>query len=144
MLLQNVGHYQTNQLNLWCQNPKVHQTLPLSWATWFHSTPPPPANFPKILQDLMMEAVRTSEVLVYSETTRCCIPEGSNLHTRGCENLKSFSSAGIWSTPSHHQTLNIISNSNTGSQLLFLEIWVHFLTCLCISIFCMCYQYTIS
>jgi hypothetical protein len=38
---------------------------------------------------LMMEAVRTSETSVYSETTRRYIPEGSNLHTRRRENLKS-------------------------------------------------------
>jgi hypothetical protein len=29
---------------------------------------------------LMTEAVRTSETSVYSDTTRCYIPEGSNLH----------------------------------------------------------------
>jgi hypothetical protein len=40
----------------------------------------------------MMEAVRTSETSVYSnETTRRYIPEGSNLHTRRHENLKSHS-----------------------------------------------------
>jgi hypothetical protein len=39
---------------------------------------------------LMMEAVRTSEMSVYSkETTLHCIPEGSNLYTRRRENLKS-------------------------------------------------------
>jgi hypothetical protein len=39
---------------------------------------------------LMMEAVRTSETLVYSnETTWRYIPEGSNLHSRRRENLKS-------------------------------------------------------
>jgi len=38
----------------------------------------------------MMEAVRTSETSVYyNETTRRYIPEGSNLHTRRRENLKS-------------------------------------------------------
>jgi hypothetical protein len=38
----------------------------------------------------MMEAVRTSETSVYSkETTRRYIPEGSKLHTRRRENLKS-------------------------------------------------------
>jgi hypothetical protein len=31
---------------------------------------------------LMMEAVRTSETPVYSETTRRYIPEGSNLHSQ--------------------------------------------------------------
>jgi hypothetical protein len=37
-----------------------------------------------------MEAVRTPETSVYSnETTRRYIPEGSNLHTRRHENLKS-------------------------------------------------------
>jgi hypothetical protein len=39
---------------------------------------------------LMMEAVRTFETSVYSkETTRRYIPDISNLHTRGHENLKS-------------------------------------------------------
>jgi hypothetical protein len=38
---------------------------------------------------LMMEAVQTSELLVYcNETTPRYIPEGSNLHTRHRENLK--------------------------------------------------------
>jgi hypothetical protein len=38
----------------------------------------------------MMEAVRNFETLVYSnETTWHYIPEGSNLHTCRCENLKS-------------------------------------------------------
>jgi hypothetical protein len=36
-----------------------------------------------------MEAVRTSETPVYSETTLRYIPEGSHLHTRRRENLKS-------------------------------------------------------
>jgi hypothetical protein len=36
-----------------------------------------------------MDAVRTSETSVYSETTGRYIPEGSNLHTRRRENLKS-------------------------------------------------------
>jgi hypothetical protein len=35
-----------------------------------------------------MEAVRTSETSVYSKTTRRYIPEGSQLHTRRCENLE--------------------------------------------------------
>jgi hypothetical protein len=40
--------------------------------------------------DLMMETVRTCETSVYSnETTRRYIPEGSYLHTRRRENLKS-------------------------------------------------------
>jgi hypothetical protein len=39
---------------------------------------------------LMMEAIRTSEMLVHSnETTRRYIPEDSKLHTRRRENLKS-------------------------------------------------------
>jgi hypothetical protein len=39
---------------------------------------------------LMMEAVRTSEMSVYSkETTKRYIPEHSKLHTRRLENLKS-------------------------------------------------------
>jgi hypothetical protein len=39
---------------------------------------------------LMMEAVRTSETLVYSnETTRRYIPDDSKLHTSRRENLKS-------------------------------------------------------
>jgi len=37
---------------------------------------------------MMMEAVRTSETSVYSETTRHYIPEGSHLHTRSRESLK--------------------------------------------------------
>jgi hypothetical protein len=37
----------------------------------------------------MMEAVRTSETSVYSETTLHYIPDGCNLHTRCCENRKS-------------------------------------------------------
>jgi hypothetical protein len=39
--------------------------------------------------ELMMEAVRTSETSVSSETTRRYIPEDSDLHTRRRENLKS-------------------------------------------------------
>jgi hypothetical protein len=39
---------------------------------------------------LMMEEVRTSEMLVHSnETTRQYIPEDSELHSRRRENLKS-------------------------------------------------------
>jgi hypothetical protein len=38
---------------------------------------------------LMMEAVRTSAMLVYYKTTRHNIPEGSNRHTHCHENLKS-------------------------------------------------------
>jgi hypothetical protein len=38
---------------------------------------------------LMMEAVQTSETLVYFETTRCYVPEGCHLHTHCHENLKS-------------------------------------------------------
>jgi hypothetical protein len=38
---------------------------------------------------VMMEAVRTSETSVYSKATRRYIPEGSHLHTRRRENLKS-------------------------------------------------------
>jgi hypothetical protein len=37
---------------------------------------------------VMMEAVRTFETSVYSDTTRRYIPEGSNLHTRRRENFK--------------------------------------------------------
>jgi hypothetical protein len=37
----------------------------------------------------LMEAVRTSETSVYSESTLRYIPEGSNLHTRCHKNLKS-------------------------------------------------------
>jgi hypothetical protein len=38
----------------------------------------------------MIEAIRTSETSVYSnQTTRCHISEGSRLHTRCRENLKS-------------------------------------------------------
>jgi hypothetical protein len=44
----------------------------------------------ELLIALMMEAVRTSETSVYySEITRRNIPEGSNLHIRLRENLKS-------------------------------------------------------
>jgi hypothetical protein len=38
---------------------------------------------------VMLEAVCTSEISVYSETTRRYIPEGSNLHTHCHEDLKS-------------------------------------------------------
>jgi hypothetical protein len=39
----------------------------------------------------MMEAARTSETLVnFYQTTRCCNPEDSNLHTHRRENLKSY------------------------------------------------------
>jgi hypothetical protein len=39
---------------------------------------------------LMMKAVHTSETSVYSnETTRRCVPEGSDIHTCRSENLKS-------------------------------------------------------
>jgi hypothetical protein len=38
---------------------------------------------------LIMEAVSTSEISVYSnETTRRCIPEGSNIHIRRLENVE--------------------------------------------------------
>jgi hypothetical protein len=36
-----------------------------------------------------MEAIRTSETLVFFETTRRCIPEDSHFHTRRLTNLKS-------------------------------------------------------
>jgi hypothetical protein len=50
-----------------------------------------PANLlMRLIFVLMMEAVRTTEMSVYSdETARRYIPEGSNLHTRRHENLKS-------------------------------------------------------
>jgi hypothetical protein len=39
----------------------------------------------------MMEVARTSETLVnFYQTTRRCNPEDSHLHTRRCENLKSY------------------------------------------------------
>jgi hypothetical protein len=39
---------------------------------------------------VMMEAVRTSEMLVsFNETTWCFIAEGCDIHTCRCENLKS-------------------------------------------------------
>jgi hypothetical protein len=48
------------------------------------------ASIIRVIIALMMEAVRTSETSVYSkETTKHYIPEASNLHTRGHENLKS-------------------------------------------------------
>jgi hypothetical protein len=46
------------------------------WEKWISNT-------------LMIEAVLTSETLVYPETTRCNIPKGFHLHTRRRENLKS-------------------------------------------------------
>jgi hypothetical protein len=43
-----------------------------------------------------MEVVRTSETLVYyNKATWCNIPEGSNLHTRHHENLKSIFKLGL-------------------------------------------------
>jgi hypothetical protein len=53
-----------------------------------------------------MEAVRTSETLVYlKETTRRYIPEGSNLHTRPRENLKSHMFVVCFATPFQQQRL---------------------------------------
>jgi hypothetical protein len=47
----------------------------------------------------MMEAVRTSETSVYyNETTRRYIPEGSDLHTRCRENLKSHNEIILFKT----------------------------------------------
>jgi hypothetical protein len=43
----------------------------------------------------MMKAVRTSETSVYSETTRRYIPEGSHVHARRRENLKSHKIVGL-------------------------------------------------
>jgi hypothetical protein len=55
----------------------------------------------------MMKAVRTSETLVYSETTQRYIPEGSNLHTRRHENPKSHKIYSVRATLSvHHITLD--------------------------------------
>jgi hypothetical protein len=43
----------------------------------------------EVLTATIIWAIRTSETSVYSsETTLRYIPEGSNLHTRRCENLK--------------------------------------------------------
>jgi hypothetical protein len=40
---------------------------------------------------LMMEATSTSETSAnFYQTTRCCNPEDSHLHTRRRENLKSY------------------------------------------------------
>jgi hypothetical protein len=48
------------------------------------------ASIIRVIITLMMEAVRTSEISVYSnETTRRYIPEGSHFYTRRRENLKS-------------------------------------------------------
>jgi hypothetical protein len=60
----------------------------------------------------MMEAVRTSETSVYSnETTRHYITEGSNLHTRRRENLKSHESFVVYlTTLSVEQTICTASN----------------------------------
>jgi hypothetical protein len=44
----------------------------------------------KDILTLTIEAVRTSETSVYSEATRHYIAEGSHLHTRRCEILKSL------------------------------------------------------
>jgi hypothetical protein len=45
---------------------------------------------------LLMEAIRTSETSIYSnENTRRYIPEGSNLHTRRRENLKSHTKCTV-------------------------------------------------
>jgi hypothetical protein len=46
-------------------------------------------TFQRRFTGLMLEAVSTCETSVYSETTRCYMPESSNLHTRRRENLKS-------------------------------------------------------
>jgi hypothetical protein len=51
----------------------------------------PTLLFPGLLIALMMEAERTSEMLVnFFQTTRCYNPEGSHLRTHRCENLKSY------------------------------------------------------
>jgi len=47
-------------------------------------------RFRDAINRLMMEAVCTSETLVYfNETTQSYIPEGSHLLIHSCENLKS-------------------------------------------------------
>jgi hypothetical protein len=46
-------------------------------------------RFTDVINRLMMEAVRTSETLVYfNDTTQSYIPEGSHLLIHSCENLK--------------------------------------------------------
>jgi hypothetical protein len=44
---------------------------------------------------LMMEAVHTSEMVCFSETTRCYIQEVCHLHTHYCKNLKSCQSSFV-------------------------------------------------
>jgi hypothetical protein len=51
-----------------------------------------------IIIAMMVEAVRISETSVHpNETTKRYIPEGSKLHTRGSENLKSHTSILVFS-----------------------------------------------
>jgi hypothetical protein len=67
----------------------------------------------------IMEAVRTSETLVYSETTRCYIPERSHLHTRRRENLKS------------HKCINNFKTSPLITLTAGSRAWVSSLTTSC-------------
>jgi hypothetical protein len=53
----------------------------------------------------MMEAVRTSETLIYFEPTQRNIPESYHLHTHHHENLKSHKGLTILtSLPKHNKT----------------------------------------
>jgi hypothetical protein len=71
-------------------------------------------NFLRAMIVLMIEAVRTSETSVnLNVTTRRYIPEGSNLHTRRRENLKSHTSYML------HKEDAIHENKNTRLLLTF-------------------------
>jgi hypothetical protein len=66
---------------------------------------------------LMMEAVRTSETSVYSnEITRRYIPEGSHLHNRRRENLKSYnlSTADLGFPCRYHSTVALHDHTPSG------------------------------
>jgi hypothetical protein len=67
------------------------------------------------LHHLMMEAVRTSETSVYSETTRRIISEGSNLHTRRRGSLKSHMCLSYY----HHGPIAAVSPQKSSLQ------WLH-------------------
>jgi hypothetical protein len=52
-----------------------------TWSRWF---------FARMIFDLKMEAIGSSEMSVHIRTTRRYIPEDGNFHNYRCENLRSY------------------------------------------------------
>jgi hypothetical protein len=70
----------------------------------------------------MMEAASTSETLVnFYQTTQCYNPEDSHLHTRRCENLKSYLKVLSWHLLERQRKITISIRITSGSAKIGTE-----------------------